>query len=504
MFKFSTGVMDKSKTVKEISLREVLPEKVGLAMVPCKVRLLFNLPNYTFQHGIKDNDAINGKLNSALNEFKIIQIFSPSTTGFKGALNSNLTLQGTIAKPTFSGNTSLKDISFTVLDLSITPVLNLNIQANNDVLNYAGDIVSGDGKLNLKGKTVFADNITTKATIKGENFLASNMLKTKLSVSPDLTLSNENQQWAIKGHILVPSAYFNFGDMRTMVTLPTNTVIILPNGQVQQKNSDALKLSTHVEVVLGKDVNVDVSGLVGRLQGKLLIQQDPDKNMVGNGQIVLNGAYDLLGETLTIRRGLANFNNSPIENPALNIRASKSITLNDASQTFTTPQALVVGALIQGTVENLRVSLFSDPAGWSQSDILSLILLGQPASTASGADIQLLAKAAQVMAPSGGSGFNNLKHQLQQTFGLSDLRIESGLSSTDDTSDDPETSTAVVLGKYLSPKLYLSYSVGIFNALNTLRLRYQLGKRWFVQTQANTEGSGVDLLYSRARGQQAN
>ena len=61
------------------------------------------------------------------------------------------------------------------------------------------------------------------------------MLKTKLSVSPDLTLSNENQQWAIKGHILVPSAYFNFGDMRTMVTLPTNTVIILPNGQVQQK-----------------------------------------------------------------------------------------------------------------------------------------------------------------------------------------------------------------------------------------------------------------------------
>jgi translocation and assembly module TamB len=463
------------------------------------------LPNFSFLRGIKKSDPIDGKLKASLNEFKVIQLFSPSTTGFKGKLNSDLKLQGTIGKPVFSGDTSLKNLSFTMLDLSISPTLNLNLQAKNDTLNFIGDMVSGDGKLSLKGETVFADNITSKAIIQGENFLASNMLKAKLSASPDLTVSNENEKWELKGSILIPSAYFNFGDMRTMVTLPENAVIILPDGQIQKNDGEAFKLSTHVEVLLGDDVNIEVSGLTSKLQGKLLIQQDPDKNIVGNGQIVLNGAYDLMGEALTIHRGLANFNNSPIENPALNIRASKTITLSDdASQTFTLPQTLIVGAQIQGTVANPLVSFYSDPAGWSQSDILSLILLGQPANSASGADIQLLAKAAQVVAPGEGAGFNNLKHQLQQTFDLTDLRIEKGLSSANgETGETPETSTAVVLGKYLSPRLYVSYSVGIFNALNTLRVRYQLGKRWFVQTQANTEGGGVDLLYSREQGQES-
>lgn len=445
-----------------------------------------------------NNKNIDGKLQAALNEFKILQLLSPTTTGFEGAFNTDVTIKGPLEKPDFSGKATLKNLSFNVLPLAIKPIINLDINTSANTLHYSGNIVSGDGKLELSGTTAFSESMRTNANIKGSDFLASNMLKTKLIISPDLTLSYSKTQSEINGSIFIPQAYFDFGDMRTTQTLPSNTVIILPNGKVQEQDTLDLALSTHIEVTLGENIDIEASGLTGKLSGKLLLQQSPEKNLVGNGQIVLNGSYDLLGESLVIKNGLGNFNNSPIENPSLNVKASKEILLEDATQTFTSPQTLKVGALIQGTVDNPRVTMFSDPAGWSQSDILSLILLGQPASSASGADIQLLAKAAQVISPGGGS-FNSLKHQLQQTFGLSDLRIQNGLTDADapNADDDPETSTSVVLGKYLSPRLYLTYSVGVFNALNTFRLRYQLGRNWFVQTQSNTEGSGVDLLYTR-------
>ena len=38
-----------------------------------------------------------------------------------------------------------------------------------------------------------------------------------------------------------------------------------------------------------------------------------------------------------------------------------------------------------------------------------------------------------------------------------------------------------MLGKYLSPRLYVSYGISLTEQLNTLKLRYSLNDRWTVQ-----------------------
>ena len=43
------------------------------------------------------------------------------------------------------------------------------------------------------------------------------------------------------------------------------------------------------------------------------------------------------------------------------------------------------------------------------------------------------------------------------------------------TGDDD---TQVVLGKALSPKLFVSYGISIAEAINTVKLRYSLNPRW--------------------------
>ncbi|HZE76242.1 MAG TPA: translocation/assembly module TamB domain-containing protein, partial [Gemmatimonadales bacterium] len=51
-----------------------------------------------------------------------------------------------------------------------------------------------------------------------------------------------------------------------------------------------------------------------------------------------------------------------------------------------------------------------------------------------------------------------------------------------------------VAGKYLSPSLYVSYGIGLFDPVSTLRLRYALSSKWTLQAEQG-EATGADLLY---------
>jgi translocation and assembly module TamB len=54
----------------------------------------------------------------------------------------------------------------------------------------------------------------------------------------------------------------------------------------------------------------------------------------------------------------------------------------------------------------------------------------------------------------------------------------------------------LVVGKAIRPRLYVSYTVGLLDPMNMFRVRYQLSRRFAVQTQTNTQGdTGGDILY---------
>lgn len=52
----------------------------------------------------------------------------------------------------------------------------------------------------------------------------------------------------------------------------------------------------------------------------------------------------------------------------------------------------------------------------------------------------------------------------------------------------------LIVGKYLTPQLYLSYGRSLFTGGSLLRLRYDIFKHWQIETQAGSE-SGGDIFY---------
>lgn len=76
-----------------------------------------------------------------------------------------------------------------------------------------------------------------------------------------------------------------------------------------------------------------------------------------------------------------------------------------------------------------------------------------------------------------------------------DIGSRTELNTTNETIQP----TALVLGKYLSPKFYVNYSLDLFDHTNTLKVRYFWNKFWTIQSEENTSRSGIDILYTVER-----
>ena len=61
---------------------------------------------------------------------------------------------------------------------------------------------------------------------------------------------------------------------------------------------------------------------------------------------------------------------------------------------------------------------------------------------------------------------------------------------------NPLEDTVFVLGKQLSDRLYMNYSVGIVDSASQFGLRYLLGKNVTIEAAAGTQASSADVLLS--------
>jgi autotransporter translocation and assembly factor TamB len=412
----------------------------------------------------------------------------------QGGLLSKIQLAGTFEQPAVNASINLTstDIKFSQPNLQLKGC-DIRADIANTVASYKGSLFSAAGALQLQGTTSFAKNAENSfISITGKQFLLASPPQLKIYLSPNLTLENKAQAWYVRGTIAIPAAEINWANTSKTVSLPKETIIVKANGDVAKKN--VTNTFTDMLILLGNKVHIKASGLDSFLIGKVHIKDQPGAETMANGRLEFKqGSYDLKGQKLNLQQSNLVFTNSPVDNPNLHIRADKIIHYTPSEKTFAQDQTFLVGVQVTGTAEDPHISLFADPAIWSPADILSLIVLGQPANSVSQGKVQLLVAAASALTPESDSGIDGMTQQVQRAFGLSKVAIESGISKEP---GDNSQSTSFVLGKYLSPRLYLSYSLGVINSVNTLRLKYLLTKHWSLQTQTNILGSGGDILYS--------
>jgi translocation and assembly module TamB len=173
---------------------------------------------------------------------------------------------------------------------------------------------------------------------------------------------------------------------------------------------------------------------------------------------------------LKITRGRILFAGGPVDRPTLDILALRTIG------------EIKAGVQVGGTPREPVVKLYSDPV-MPDTDVLSYIVLGHPM----GGDREsagLLMGAAGALLSRGESAV--LQDRLQRRLGVDVLTIESGGGEV--------ASSMVTIGKYLSPRLYISYGQSLFTGSNVAKLRYEISKHWELESKMGTE-SGVDLFY---------
>ena len=75
------------------------------------------------------------------------------------------------------------------------------------------------------------------------------------------------------------------------------------------------------------------------------------------------------------------------------------------------------------------------------------------------------------------------------------------MESGDNASDTDNEQASLVIGKYLTPKLYINYGIGLFDPVSTLRLQYAFSSTWKLVTESSGTASGGDFIYTIETGE---
>ncbi|HRD49357.1 MAG TPA: translocation/assembly module TamB domain-containing protein [Candidatus Contendobacter sp.] len=424
---------------------------------------------------------INGKVNAAITDLGVASLFAPQLQKVSGQLKADVSVSGALSKPTLRGEIRLENAGAAIPEAGIT-LQNLQFTAASNgqgPLQLSGSVRSGPGQLQLSGE-VEPLKPQLSLSIKGQNFQALDTADIRIQLSPDLKLDIAQQQVRVEGELTVPQAYLRPVGNRPGAIQTSDDVVMVNgrNGATTPPKPRGFEIYAKVRVILGDEVQVETPAFKGKLKGRLLVEETPQLAPRGSGSIeVVAGNYRIYGEEIQIQRGQLLFSSSPLDNPGLDLRVAR--------QTQSASDPITAGAQIRGTLKKPQMTLFSEPK-MPDADILSYLVLGRSPQSG-GSESALLFKAASAMGLGGGA----LTKSLGDAFGLDSLQLGSGSGDRKDTS--------LMLGKYLSPDLYVGYGVGLLNAVNTFNVKYRISKRLMFESNSSAVGAGADLIYTIER-----
>jgi len=219
-------------------------------------------------------------------------------------------------------------------------------------------------------------------------------------------------------------------------------------------------------------VRVTGFGLDVRPTGSVVAIDAPGLPTLGSGRLdIKDGTYRIYGQDLKVETGSLIFGGGPLTNPAVRARASR-----------TAADGVVAGFIVNGTVMKPEVEVFSEPP-MGQSQALSYVMFGKPIESANLSEGQVASTLATTM---GVPGTNFLAQGVASELGIEQARIDVG-SSLENTS--------VSLGTHLSPKLFVSAGVDVFQQNSSLQVRYILNRLFTLEAETSRRNR-VDLLYT--------
>jgi translocation and assembly module TamB len=420
---------------------------------------------------------IGGRIDAAMPTLAPFGAFVPAVANLDGAVNARIELGGTLAKPEFTGNVDATKLQADLGGLGIE-LRDGNVRGEakrTGGFDLQGGVASGKGRLDFKGTMDERGVVDVK--FGGQNFQAADIPAANVVVTPDLVLTGDSKAYLLKGEVSIPTASIN------LQKLPQDSppgvspdVVVIRNGKEVESaaESAALPLTASITVKLGDKIAVTGYGLDATVSGQLAVREAPGAPTTGSGQLTVVGTYKAYGQDLTIKNGRLLFAGTPLDNPRLSIVATREIRSD-----------LSTGLNIGGSAQRPVITVVSNP-NVGEADALSYLVTGRSLSdvgSASGSSQDALASATQSLE---GAAGGLIAKRIGKRLGIDEAGVEE---------NEMIGGSALTIGEYLSPRLYLSYGVGLFEPGEVIALRYKLSNAVGVKVQRGTEETRAGVEY---------
>ncbi len=425
-----------------------------------------------------------------LNELNLA-VFKPFLPGMR-VLEGNITmaggLGGTLETPQFYGDVKLANGRIAMLDLPVN-LTNINTEAKirGTQATIDGSFKSGTGNGTLTGTVNWQQKLQAKLSIVGERLVITQppLLVAEINPDVDIIVRPTDRYVDIKGAVTVPSATIRPPEASEDIITQTEDAVVLDRRLIGNINdvlavSKPWSINADIGVDLGDDINFRGFGAVIPLAGAINITQSGTGVMRARGvvQVSRRTNVGIFGQNLDLNYGQVRFNGDVMK-PNLSIEAVKEIS------------GKTVGVRVKGSTESPNIVVFNN-AGLTQQQAMNALVTGRIDNRSAtqiseqGFKSQVTNNLAAAGLNFGLGGTRNLTNQIGQAFGFQSLTVDASGSSED---------TNVNVTGYVSPDLYIRYGVGVFNAQNSLSVRYQLTRRIYVEATSAVENV-VDVVYS--------
>ncbi len=417
--------------------------------------------------------ALSGQLRGSTSQLDLLPLLLPDVDRASGELKVDLDVAGTLERPLLQGKATLAEggLDFYQANLRLRGINALmELQDGGLALNASANI--GEGQLQVNGRMNWrGEALTGSLALRGENLLLVNVPEAKVTATPDLRFALDGRRIKVTGSVEIPKATIDPADTAGAVLPSPDEQLV--SVESTERLAAGFEVETDVRLQLGEQVSLNAYGLSGRISGSLRTRSRPGELAVGTGELeVIEGRYRAYTRELEIERGKLLFAGGPVTDPGVDLRASRALP------------GRKVGVLVRGRLRKPQLSLYSEPP-LPQTQIASLLIVGQSLDSLQDTDAGSLdAQRTQLIA----QGSALVAGQLGRYVGLDEVGV----------AQDSTDNTALVLGKFLSPKLYVSYGISLVDEINTIKLRYTIGNNWAIRLESGQEAS-ADIEYQIER-----
>ncbi len=439
-----------------------------------RLRLMLQAPDWDGRIDGLTTTPLDARLRANTRELELLSLLVPDIDRVSGVLDVDLGLSGTFHRPVLSGGATLVDgeMELARSGVHLREIAVQVVADAEDRLALQASAQSGGGTLETRGHFGLRQGRPELALrVDGENFQVADTSEARVWISPALDLNVEGDMITLNGTLDVPRAHLRPRDLTTTVRVSDDLVMHTAHGN-EEDVGEGWQTAGRVRVTLGDAVAFDGYGLQGRLAGELVVVERPGEVTTGSGELaVVDGVYQAYGQRLNIEAGRLLFTGGPLVDPGVDVRAARQI------------REVRVGLNVRGTLQEPELTLFSEPP-MSQSEALSWLILGRSLEQTSEEDGAVLAGAATAIGLAGGE---RLAQSIAGRFGIDDVTVEA---------EGAPEEAQLVLGTYLSPRMYISYGIGVFEPVNTARMRYRLTRNWTFRTESSALSSSADFVFS--------